>query len=946
VKAFKNIILLLIIVVSSTIGLAQKTIGVESSIELKIDLGKASSQSLFHVYVKGEQELLTAALIELDGKVKYKYKDYFAIVIPKESLEALLLKNIVESIRYEGAKGTSLLSASREQTNVDDVHLGLGGLPDAYTGEGVIIGVIDAGLDLDHPDFKDANGNTRVLEYWDQTLPFSFSNTPSFGYGQVHDSAEINAGLCPSVDQALQFGHGTNVTGIAAGNGQSNTEFTGVAPEANIIVVSSNFNAFGWTNTVADAVSYIFSRADYYGMPCVINASLGTYQGSHDALDFAAQLIESEITSQSGRAMVCAAGNSGNYDPYHLGYNVTADTGLTWFELPANSQVGNTSLYLEVFGDTGRFENVQFGMSADQTNGNYSFQGESNFFTINDVYNSSLQDTLWSFNGDYLGELDAYADSANGVYRLQIYLHNIDSVNLTYGLQVTGSGRFDLWSGSGAGINGRAMTFDSLPSTIEYPRILRYKFPDLNQTIVSSWACSDKVITVGNYTNRVQYTDVDENIVTVNGQTQGALAVNSSNGPSRLGFVKPEVTAPGDNTLTAGAAWQIANQLASSTQRNRVAIGGMHNRAGGTSMASPVVAGIGALFFEKCEGKNWEDFKTAITQNTIIDQSTGSVPNNGWGYGKIDALASLKSTTPRPALIADGNDFCAGEPFPISLISSFDSVLWNTGDTTQEINASESGLYFASVINSDGCEGYSDSLSAYKREIPSKPLFKIHSLDFEACPNTDHFLEIDDEFGAYEWNNGAYTHRIQVTESGEYWCFVSNFFNCRISSDTINVNFFDESPKPLLNLKSDGNLYAIVDTNCVSEFHWYFDQEIIDSAFTNSYTPERMGVYGTGYTDTNGCKYDSEMLTVYALGNKDVVAVSQIQAFPNPMNEQLNINAQEPLMDVTFFNQLGQVIVLNFDSNQEIFDVSQLPPGLYFVKVSTENYSETIRLVK
>jgi hypothetical protein len=60
----------------------------------------------------------------------------------------------------------------------------------------------------------------------------------------------------------------------------------------------------------------------------------------------------------------------------------------------------------------------------------------------------------------------------------------------------------------------------------------------------------------------------------------------------------------------------------------------------------------------------------------------------------------------------------------------------------------------------------------------------------------------------------------------------------------------------------------------------------------------------------------------------------------------LNINAQEPLMDVTFFNQLGQVIVLNFDSNQEIFDVSQLPPGLYFVKVSTENYSETIRLVK
>lgn len=930
------------------IGFSQKTGPIETSIELKLDLESAPAQSQFHLYVKGDEQLLRAAVTDLNGKVKYKYKDYLSIVIPKESLEALLAEGVVESIRYEGAKGTTLLSSSLAQTNVDDVHLGLGGLPDSYNGEGVIIGIVDAGLDFDHPDFQDAQGNTRVLEYWDQNMGYSFTHTPSYGYGQVYDSAEINAGICPCNEQTQYYGHGTNVTGIAAGNGQSSIDFKGVAPNAEIIVVSSNFSSFGWTNTIADAVDYIFDRANFYGKPCVVNLSLGTYQGSHDAKDFASKLIEEDVVAQNGRAVVCAAGNSGNYDPYHLGYNVTADTGLTWFELPSNAQVGNASLYLEVFGDTGDFENVSFAISADQTIGGYAFKGESNYFSFSDAYAGSMQDTLWSFSGVYLGELDAYADSSNGVCRLQIFLHNIDSLDLTYGLQVTGSGRFDLWSGTGAGISGNAMVFDDLPSSNDYHRISHYKLPDLNQSIVSSWACSDKVITVGNYTNRVQYVDVDENVVTMLGETQGAIAVTSSNGPSRLGFVKPEVAAPGDNTLTAGSSWQIANQLALSTQRNRVAVGGMHHRARGTSMASPVVTGIGALFFEKCSGKNWEDFKNAITQNTIIDQSTGAVPNNAWGYGKVDALASLNSTTPRPELLADGNDFCAGDTFAINLVSSFDSILWNTGDTTLGIIATESGLYFARVMNSEGCEGYSDSLSAFKRENPSKPIFKLHTLDFDACPNEDVFLDIDDEYGGYLWNTGAHTHVIQVTESGDYWCLVRNFFNCETSSDTIYVNFLPESPVPAINFKADGNLYAIVDTTVVQHYHWYFNEEQIDSADSYVYTPDRFGVYGTGYTDTNTCDYYSELITVYALGENGVVSTHQFNIYPNPMSSVVNITSEEFIRSIEIFNELGQTIStrININSNQESIDVSQLPPGLYFVKISTENYSETIRLVK
>ena len=135
----------------------------------------------------------------------------------------------------------------------------------------------------------------------------------------------------PHEDQTNYYGHGTNTSGIAAGNGLSNAQFTGCAPQADLIIVSSKFTSFSWTSTVADAVDYIFERAEFYGKPCVINASIGSYLGSHDGRDIPTQLINDKLDESSGRIMVCAAGNSGEAHPYHLGYEATNDTSFTWF---------------------------------------------------------------------------------------------------------------------------------------------------------------------------------------------------------------------------------------------------------------------------------------------------------------------------------------------------------------------------------------------------------------------------------------------------------------------------------------------------------------------------------------------------------------------------------------------------------------------------------------
>jgi hypothetical protein len=924
---------------------AQKSIPTKASISFQLDLDSAAAQSQFHLYLKGDESALSELVQSLGGKVKYRYKNYSAVVVSKEMVESLKNSTEVEAIHYEGEKGTVLLSQSLLQSNVLPVHNGTNGLPDGYKGEDVIVGIIDAGLDLNHPDLRDANNKTRVLEYWDQTLSYSVTYTPSYGYGRVYDSAAINAGLCPSQDQASFYGHGTNTTGIVASNGLATGDFVGAAPKADIIVVSSNFSAFGWTSTVADAVDFIFARAEFYGKPCVINASLGTYLGSHDGLDFAAQLIDEDITAEHGRAMVCAAGNSGNFNPYHLGYLSTGDTSFTWFKLPNNASVGNGSIFMEIYGDVGTFENLYFSVSADRTNPNYQFRGVSTFISVSSVLNVQLYDTLFSESGNYLGAIQYYADSANGAYRLQLYINNIDSIAYNYGLQVAGVGRFDLWSGTQ--ISGRDMVYNNLPSTVVFPRIAKYRLPDLNQSIVSSWACSDKVITVGNYTNRTSYTDVDQNQVVLSNLTQGAIAANSSLGPSRRGIQKPELTAPGDNTMTAGAAFQIASLLANPSQRNRVAIGGMHNRAGGTSSASPMVAGISALYFEKCPGKNWEDLKLALTQNTTVDAFTTNLPNNQWGFGKVNALKALKSSTPNPALLANGNEFCDGELFQISLATNFDSILWNNGLLSASITAIQSGLYYATVIDADGCIGNSDSLAVFKRANPIKPALNISADSISACINDEVLLEIADTYGSYTWSSGEHTNGIQVSEPGSYYCEVSNIYNCKNWSDTIAVDFYPGSPNPTINFKADGKLHAFADSSLVTAYQWYLNNLALNDSDSNMIEPNGAGVYQVSYTDIYGCEYFSDALTVYALGLDENPANSQLLVYPNPMNDFVTVAAHNQISDLKLYDQLGQLIFqCSPQKLQESINVSQLPNGMYFLQISMGNSIETKRLIK
>lgn len=178
------------------------------------------------------------------------------------------------------------------------------------TGKGVIIAIIDSGIDYAHPDFCNSDGSTRILELWDQTL------------NRVYTQVEINAALqAPTEQQRYELvpsrdisGHGTHVTGIAAGNGRaSGGRYVGVAPESSLLIVKlgvAKTNGFPRTTELMAAVDYVLRRAEQYQMPVVVNLSFGNNYGGHDGRSLLETYLN-EVSSYWKNVIVAGTGNEG-----------------------------------------------------------------------------------------------------------------------------------------------------------------------------------------------------------------------------------------------------------------------------------------------------------------------------------------------------------------------------------------------------------------------------------------------------------------------------------------------------------------------------------------------------------------------------------------------------------------------------------------------------------
>lgn len=624
----KNLLILLVILLVSIQVFSQSHVSVSYPMRKKLANNENRNEKIY-LLVKGNVEDIRKFVISNQGNFINSAGNIASIRLSLQAISILIKQPFVKQISTDSHRYLTMNDTMIMRTNVDKVHAGQAPLSQSYKGKGVVIGIIDSGIDFNHPDFKDSTGNTRIKWLWDMNLSDSLNTPLPYSYGQEFSGQQIDNGLASAHTGQDQFGHGTYVTGIAAGNGSATGRFRGVAPEADLIVVGYDFNAQDNVTRIAHAVEYIFEKAGQIGKPCVINVSLGYYDGSHDGLDMEAQYIKNLIDQENGRVVVAACGDIGVNYPFHLGRNsISGDTAFTWFNYTNSIGV----CYINVYADTANFRNVRYSIGADKVSPYFDFRGQLNYTSVFPSINNQLNHSLM-VGGNRIGVIHTYTYLNGGVYQIEIVIEP-DSTDYYWRFSTTGNGRYDSWTYD---IYNPSWVHLNLPSDSTFPDIVHYHAPDTFQTIVSGFNCLDNVISVGNYTNTDRHLDIDSVLQITPADLSQQIASNSGRGPTRDGRIKPEIQAPGNHIISTGVLSLIPGM-----QRFKIAPGGYHITGGGTSASAPVVAGIAALYLEQNPNANWRDVKDALTNCASQDSLMwGPYPNNAWGFGKVNAFESL-----------------------------------------------------------------------------------------------------------------------------------------------------------------------------------------------------------------------------------------------------------------------------------------------------------------
>ena len=673
-------VFLVFLFLSGSVALFSQSPGLNAALKMKLAEKKLPGEK-YSILVQGDISKLRAFEKQAGYSIYYSSGNIASISCDANSLSFLIDNKIISHAELTQSRVKPMNDTMVYRNRIKPVKIGAAPLTQAYDGSGIVIGFIDTGIDIAHKDFKDAQGNSRIKFLWDQVATAGSTAPLPFNYGIEWTAAQINASLCTHSDMA-HYGHGTHVAGIAAGNGLSNNTHEGCAPKADIVVVAIDFNKAG--PVTADAVQYIFDKATLLNKPCVINASLGDYYGSHDATDLEAKLIESMLVNTPGRALVAAAGNAGN-SKFHVKTQSTpaTDTSFTWL---AN---GTTSFDYWFYGDTTQVKNLQISVGANRSN--FSDLGRIPFKNYNYGLISVKHDTLKK-NGNRIGVIyNSSSINSYGVYELYIHIA-ADTSNLLWRIETKGTGMHHAWN------------FDfmsaGLPTQSQYPRMVHYLIPDSMYSMVSSYQNSEEVITVANYVNLNSYYDVHDSLRHL-AQTTGALAYSSSSGPTRDGRQKPDIATTGESVFSTLVTGMQANLITNYPQV--VAQGSFHVKGGGTSASAPVVTGLAALYMQAHPEATNQQVKAAITNCAYTDGFTGTVPNYAWGYGKLDGLATM-TCGENLAGISKNNGKGSAVCFPNPFKDKVTLVLPSKTKGKISVYSAEGKLIFEDTIDGDDYE--------------------------------------------------------------------------------------------------------------------------------------------------------------------------------------------------------------------------------------------------
>ncbi len=789
--------------------------------ELASYLRTADPTSQVDLFLQGDASRVAAIAKTHGGHVKMSMRNWVSVRMPAGRIAELNSEREVHSIDFRLGRGRALNDSMRVKTGIDRIQSGEAPLPQGYDGDDVVMGIVDTGCDFHHPDFQDSLGETRVLRYWAHNYPVNANTPQPYGYGQAWDKATIDAGNCPANDLDAG-GHGTTVSGTAAGNGGLTGQQIGAAPKADLIVVATNLNAANWPSTVADGVKFVFDEAATLGKPAVVNLSLGDYLGSHDGLDPAALFIDSMLMAAPGRAVVCAAGNSGCFPNYTLRMQVDNDTSFAWIKTnSANFFTGSPGAYIDFWGDTASMNNIHYSIGADRVAGGYAYRGRIPFRNVQGTINTNVNDTLYSTSGNRLAVVSTFASVRGGQYHLEIILLSPDSASYYWRVMMTGNGLCDAWDNNGFQISEivSGMSTPPPPSVAQYPAMANYVLPTLDRGIVDSWACSPHVICVANYQNETDYIACNGNPYSVGGM-EGSIAFCSSYGNTRTGLQKPDIAAPGDITFSA-APLALLTLFQNGTGIFKLSSDCMHVRAGGTSIASPAVAGTVALYLQKCPDASHLEIMDAINNTAFADAFTGSVPNLRFGRGKINSFAAMLPVDYNVSITGDAQ-VCDGDSVLVQGPAGFQNYVWSNG-TTDPTAWSQGGDLSVTVFNSIGCSSGNDTISFTLLPLPTAPTITANGAVLSSTPGDAYQWALNGNdipaANSQTWTpvvNGDYTVTITAPNGCENTSLPYALLNAGIAEtrSTGGLTMWPSPAHDVLHVQVDGVgnwTYAVID---------------------------------------------------------------------------------------------------------------------------------------
>lgn len=612
--------------------------------------GSIKTLSAIGMLKKGA-ECPTEQLQQLGIEMRYQLGDMVVMNIPPDKLQLLDGVDAFYSVRADEIL-QPMNDVARQETRADKVSNTMqavaNGLPQAYTGKDVVLGVIDQGIDFNHAAFRKADGSTRIKR------AIIYKEDDKMEFDSESDIMALTSDLTVT-------SHGTH-TSATAGGSEVGNGMQGVAPEADLVLCGLGSSAS--STNIAECIKTIFDYAASVNKPAVVSLSMGNIFGLHDGNEATAYAV-SELTengTMAGRAVVISSANAAEKSQSVITYpGAVCKTvlGATTVPEPETDPVIYNGLYFFYASDYKEFTlelklvNLKTGevMDLDDHVKKASDGTPCDVKILPDSWSLATGGTAYCGFLDLIGDNSVKIDSN---YRLAIF--------------ATPSNGSQMIKMVGGSEDYQEPCFDAPTTTGGYNFASNGYTKGSGDFAFNTLICNDAVISVGAYVTRTSWEtkwgktySYPPSSVTKEYQQIGEIADFSSYGVDDNGVPRPTIIAPGMGLVSAANNYDqglfVNGQPGEPTQNSPVLISLMekNNRNNwyyltqGTSMSCPHAAGIVALWMQAKPTLTSKEIQEVLKQTCRNDEFTTNetlIPSGNKvqaGFGKIDALAGLKN---------------------------------------------------------------------------------------------------------------------------------------------------------------------------------------------------------------------------------------------------------------------------------------------------------------